>query len=464
MASNARSRQMFYTSTGCRAPAVSFRDAVMTGLAPDGGLYLPVRMPPLPGADSGCDLAGTAFSMARLFVGDDIGDSTLHSICRDAFSFPMPLIELTPGIHVLELFHGPTLAFKDLGARFLARVMSHFAQESRQRLTILVATSGDTGSAVASGFAGIEAIDVVLLYPAGRVSRLQEQQLTTLGGNVTAVAVQGTFDDCQAMVKTMFADREVQSRRPLSSANSINIGRLLPQVFYWVHAWRELGAGRRRPQHLCVPSGNFGNLTAALIARLMGLPVMRIIAGTNANDVVPRYLASGIYAPQAVVQTPANAMDVGNPSNFARILHLLDHSHRRISELVSGIAVTTPEILATVHRVWQEHGYLLDPHSAVGFAALQRFVIGNGDPDALSLLAATAHPAKFSEAIEEATGTFVEIPAALAAALSRSQRVVKLGNRPAELKELLLDQRPGWPEPIAVAATMGRYKYLVKNV
>jgi threonine synthase len=435
---------MRYVSSIRRAPVVSFGEAVRNGLAPDGGLYLPVEIPPLPdevlqpGTRS---LAETAFVLARLFVGDEIAAPDLEAICRDAFSFPIPVVQVNDAIHVLELFHGPTFAFKDLGARFLARVMAHFLCQDAQRLTILVATSGDTGSAVAHGFAGMEGIDVVLLYPSGRVSRLQEQQLTTIGGNVSAVEVAGTFDDCQAMVKAALADAEIQAVRPLSSANSINIARLLPQVFYYVDAWRQLVAGPGRPRLICVPSGNLGNLTGALIARLMGLPVDQIVAGTNANDLLPRYLATRNLDPRPVVRTPASAMDVGNPSNFDRIHNLLGGSHRRISELLRAYSVTSKEILSTINRVHKEHGYLLDPHTAVGYAAIEQFLGESQRTSTPTLLAATAHPGKFAEAIREATGAEVEIPAGLAAAMTMEKQSIAISNAFEDLRELLLEAR-----------------------
>jgi threonine synthase len=434
---------MLYVSSNHRAPAVSFGEAVRNGLAPDGGLYLPVEMPHLPAEvmqpDSNRSLADTAFTLARLFVGHEIAAPELEAICHDAFSFPVPVVQVGGAVHAIELFHGPTFAFKDLGARFLARVMAHLLRRNDQRLTILVATSGDTGSAVAHGFAGMEGIDVVSLYPSGRVSRLQEQQLTTVCGNVTAVEVAGTFDDCQTMVKAALADAEIQALRPLSSANSINIARLLPQVFYYVDAWHHLAAGPGRPRLICVPSGNLGNLTGALIARLMGLPLDQIIAGTNANDLLPRYLATGRYDPQPVVRTPANAMDVGSPSNFNRIHYLLGGSHRRISEMLRAYAVTSEEILSTINRVHQEHGYLLDPHTAVGFAAIEQFADENQEEQAPTLLAATAHPGKFAEAIRAATGAEVEIPAGLAAAMARKKRSIAISNSFNDLRELLLD-------------------------
>jgi threonine synthase len=436
---------MRYLSTRRCAPAVSFSEAVLTGLAPDGGLYLPEQLPPLAPSclepDEASDFGQLAAAIARPFIDGEIDDHTLEQICCDAFSFPVPLVAV--GDHyLLELFWGPTFAFKDFGARFLARVMDHLAGRDGRRLTILVATSGDTGSAVAHGFTGMRAVDVVLLYPSGRVSRLQEQQLTTAGGNVVAVEVDGTFDDCQAMVKAMFADPVVCRHRPLSSANSINIGRLLPQVFYYVDAWRRLAGDRRRTISIVVPSGNFGNVTGALIARLCGLPVAEIVVGTNANDVVPRYLASGVFSPAEAIRTPASAMDVGNPSNFDRILALLGHDHRLVASMLRGYAIATPLILETINQVYREHRYLLDPHSAVGHAALARCEAEQPRSDRVAVCAATAHPAKFSDAITAATGIEVEIPSALAAALTREKLAVAIANRSQELRQILLDTAP----------------------
>ncbi len=433
---------MPYYSTGGKAPVVSFKEAVLAGLAPDGGLYLPTELPRIPDdclePTRNLEFAELAFRLLEPFTDGQIAENALHEICEDAFDFPVEMAKITEELHALELFRGPTFAFKDFGARFLARVMNHFLAGSGRRLTILVATSGDTGSAVAHGFTGMEAIDVVLLYPSGRVSRLQEQQLTTLGGNVSALEVMGSFDDCQNMVKAAFADDEIQRRRPLSSANSINIGRLLPQMTYYVHALRLLSSAFGDTA-LCVPSGNFGNVTGALMARLMGLKTPRIVVGTNANDVVPRYLNTGFYEPRPSVRTPASAMDVGQPSNFDRLMALLGESHEKMREVFRGYVVTTPEMLETIGRVRREHGYLLDPHSAVGYSALERYMAEAGTFESRGFFAATAHPGKFAEAIEEATGEAVEIPDALAEALRREKRAVPIGSRPEELKAFLLD-------------------------
>lgn len=432
-----------YESTSRRAPVVSFRQAVLDGLAPDGGLYMPVEIPPLP--LGWCQLHGlpeVASEVARPLLDGDIADDALATICADAFSFPVPLVPITGGIDALELFWGPTFSFKDLGARFLARLLDHFATRGAGKLTVLVATSGDTGSAVAHGFAGMLAIDVVLLYPSGRVSPLQEKQLTTAGGSVAALEVAGTFDDCQAMVKAAFADRRVREKRPLTSANSINIGRLLAQVFYYVHACALLAAEGREPAFVCVPSGNFGNLTAALLARAMGCPIDRVVAATNANDTVPRYLATGVYAPRPVIETPANAMDVSDPSNFARIRWLFGNQRSLMAEAIHAIAVSTPEMMATIERVRREHGYLLDPHAAAGFAGLERVLAEARRPAETCVLAATAHPGKFGEAIRAATGGEPNLPPALAAVLTKEKHSTVIGNRAEYLVDYLLDTPP----------------------
>lgn len=435
---------MRYISTAGEALPVSFREAVIQGLAPDGGLYLPSELPAMSPELYRRDLSFVerAAGLLSPFTGGEIDDASLAQLCVDAFDFPVELVSLENGaLHVLELFWGPTFAFKDFGARFLARVMNLFASEQGRKLTILVATSGDTGSAVANGFAGMDAIDVVLLYPSGRVSTLQEQQLTTVGGNVEALEVEGAFDDCQAMVKAAFADPEIQARRPLSSANSINIARLLPQMLYYVDAGARLGATAERPMTLCVPSGNYGNVTGALIATLRGLPTRRLIVASNANDVVPQFLATGIFEPREAVSTPANAMDVGNPSNLDRITFLLGGDIERVRDRFVGYSVSTSEILKTIREVRYDTGYLLDPHSAVGFHAIDRYRREHGQPEGPAVFVATAHPAKFGEAICEATDETVEIPEGLAQALRKEKCATKIAATPERLKEYLLDRR-----------------------
>ena len=434
---------MHFYSTNKKAPKVTFREAALKGLAPDGGLYMPEQLPTLP---AGCliqsnkpSFAETAFMMVRPFVGNDIPETDLEAICQDAFSFPVKLSRITKNINTLELFWGPTFAFKDFGARFLARTIDYFARRENRHMTILVATSGDTGSAVAHGFSGMEAVDVVLLYPSGRVSPMQEKQLTTLSGNVSALEVKGTFDDCQSMVKQAFADDELQYHRPLSSANSINIGRLLPQSFYYVYAANQLEVSEASPVYICVPSGNFGNMTGALMAKKMGLPVKHVIVGTNSNDVVPQYLESGKFRPRPAIQTPASAMDVGNPSNFARILDLYDHSYDAIAEEITGYSFSDDRIYQIINDVQTEHGYLLDPHSAVGFGALSSYLSSvNDDGTGPAFFASTAHPGKFSEAILEATGQQIEIPAALAEAMNKEKQATLIDGKYEQLKQYLM--------------------------
>jgi threonine synthase len=434
---------MPYSSTCGRAPVVSFGEAVIRGLAPDGGLYLPVELPDLPAEclDPGAEMsyAERAFRILRRYVDGDVEDHELQRVCTGAFDFPVPLTAVGESVYALELFWGPTFAFKDFGARFLARIIDAMAVRGDRRTTILVATSGDTGSAVAHGFFGMEAVDVVLLYPSGRVSTLQEQQLTTVGGNVVALEVDGTFDDCQRLVKTAFADAEVSERRPLSSANSISIGRLLPQIVYWVDASVRLGGGPDAPAVICVPSGNYGNVTGALIASLTGLAVERLVIGSNANDSVPRYLANGVFEPRATIRTPANAMDVGNPSNLARIRALLGDDIERVRSLFRGYSVSTPEILSTIGDVYRRHGLVLDPHSAVGFEALRRYREEHREVTGPAFFAATAHPAKFAEAIVEATGREVEIPDRLSEALEKKKHAIRIGADFAELRSYLID-------------------------
>src|SRR5689334_23071449 len=361
---------MRYYSTNGRARSVTFREAALRGTAEDGGLFLPERIPTLASEvwERGGDVpfAETAFAVARAFLHEDVADDELRAIVADAFTFAVPLVTLGPSLHVLELFHGPTLAFKDVGARFMARVFARLRRDTDTSLTVLVATSGDTGGAVASGFHNVAGVRVVLLYPAGRVSATQERQMTTLGGNITAIALDGSFDDCQRLVKRALGDAELRGRLALTSANSINIARLMPQVFYYVHAYAQLTSHlsahpRERslpalPVVCAVPSGNFGNLTAGLIARRMGLPIAHFIAATNANAIVPDYLASGIFQPRDSLHTLSSAMDVGDPSNFARMLALYDHHVERMRRDITGYSASDDETLAAMRHIYEWHG------------------------------------------------------------------------------------------------------------
>jgi len=420
--------------------AVSFGEALFESLAPDGGLYTPERLPPLGGrtlqALRGEPFPTVARTLARHLLGGELENDELDRIVTEALDFPIPLTPLDGGIRVLELYHGPTLAFKDVGARFMARTMSR-CRPPGQRLTVLVATSGDTGSAVAHAFRGLAGTRIVVLFPDGQVSPLQERQFSTLGGNVRALAVQGTFDDCQRLAKAAFADRTLAERLPLTSANSINIGRLLPQIFYYFGAWAQLPASDRELV-ICVPSGNFGNLTAGLMARRLGLPVARFVAATNANDVVPEYLASGDYRPRPSLRTISNAMDVGNPSNLARILHLFDGDLDLLRDVLDSSSHDDDSTRACMRDVYRRTGTVLDPHTAVGYLGLVKHLARRVDrPDAVLL--ATAHPAKFGDIVRQAIGVEVPTPDRLAACLQGERRVTPIAPRLEDLKEILLN-------------------------
>ncbi len=431
---------MKYYSTNGRAPLASLETAVVQGLAPDRGLYMPERIPTLP-ADFFRKIGSLSFHEVACRVADalfaeDVPAGKLHQIVCDTLSFPVPLVPVCEGIYSLELFHGPTLAFKDVGARFMARMLRHFNRADE--VHVLVATSGDTGSAVANGFLGVEGIRVHVLYPKGKVSAIQECQFTTLGQNITALEVDGTFDDCQALVKSAFMDPDVNARLSLTSANSINVARFLPQSFYYFHAYAQLQKlGIRGPIVCCVPSGNFGNLCAGLIAKRMGLPIKRFIAANNANDVFYEYLQTGQYEPRASMATYANAMDVGDPSNFARILDLYGHSHPAITADISGAAVVDSEIGETIHLCMKENGYLLDPHGACGFRALSEGLrVGE-----VGFFLETAHPAKFRDTVRRYLPegvTDVDIPERLAAFMKGEKRSVPMTNRFPDFKDYLM--------------------------
>ena len=432
---------MMYYSTGGHAPEATLQQAVIQGLAEDRGLYMPRRIPRLPEGffeeiprRSFQDIACT---VAEAFFGEDVPRDVLHRIVRGTLSFDCPLVPVTDRIAALELFHGPTLAFKDVGARFLARLLAHLTagQADSRPLNVLVATSGDTGSAVANGFLGVEGIHVFVLYPKGKVSPIQECQFTTLGGNITALAVEGVFDDCQALVKLAFLDPELNRALRLTSANSINVARFLPQAFYYFHAyaqWKRLGHPGRPV--ICVPSGNFGNLCAALFSARMGLPVKRFIAANNRNDVFFEYLQTGVYRPRPSVQTLANAMDVGDPSNFARIRDLYGGDWEAIRRDISGFTCTDEQIRAAIDRCLRENGYLLDPHGACGYLALQDGLRA----DETGIFCETAHPAKFRETVEAATGSPVSIPARLQAFMAGEKLAVDLPADFAAFKQYLL--------------------------
>ncbi|MBI2187016.1 MAG: threonine synthase [Acidobacteria bacterium] len=410
-----------WVSTRRASPPVPFIDALFAGTAPDGGLYFPERFEPLPASTldrlGAADLVTIGTAVGTHLLAGDISEQAMHALVGDALDFPIPLVQVTDRIWALELFHGPTLAFKDVGARTQARLLHHFTDGTP--LTILVATSGDTGSAVAQAFYHVPDSRVFVLYPEEQVSDVQEAQMASLGGNITAVAVGGTFDDCQRLVKQAFADDELRKKVWLTPANSINLGRLLPQAFYYFLVAR-LGTHAV----VSVPSGNFGNLTAGLIAKRLGLGIRRFVAATNVNDVVPEYLRTGIYEPRPSVRTVANAMDVGAPSNFERIRALYDDDLDRLRADVIGAAFDDNTVVAEIGRVHREHGYLLDPHGAIAWLGLQRALAA--EPEATGVFLATAHPAKFREVVEPAIGAPVPLPETLAHALARPRHSERL--------------------------------------
>ena len=415
---------MYYSTNG-KAPLATLEKAVVKGLAEDRGLYMPERIERLP--DSFFDRIGemdfheVACAVADAFFGEDIDRDILHSIVRDTLSFDCPAVKVEDNIYSLELFHGPTLAFKDVGARFMARLLGHF--RSGEELNVLVATSGDTGSAVANGFLGVPGIHVYVLYPKGKVSPIQECQFTTLGQNITALEIDGVFDDCQALVKSAFMDEELNSIMRLTSANSINVARFLPQSFYYFWGYAQMKRmGLADNLVVCTPSGNFGNICAGLFAKRMGLPVRRFIAANNANSVFYDFLRTGEYDPRPSVRTIANAMDVGDPSNFARVYDLYGHSHDAVCKDISGATYSDAQIAETIRDVYTRTGYLCDPHGACGYRALAEGLA----PGETGLFCETAHPAKFKDTVESIIGASVSIPDRLAAFMAGKKESVEL--------------------------------------
>jgi len=426
-------------STNDRNNIVSFSEAVVKGIADDGGLFLPLSIPTLPKSFfkemESLSFQDIAHIISKELLKDEISDNDLNKIISGSLDFPVPLVKLDQGLNILELFHGPTLAFKDFGARFMAAMLSHITRDSKENTVILVATSGDTGSAVANGFYGIEGIQVVLLYPSGKVSHIQEQQLTTLDKNVTALEIKGTFDDCQRLVKQAFADNEIKSAIKLSSANSINIARLLPQSFYYHYAYAQL-KDKSKPVIFSVPSGNLGNLTGGLLAKEMGLPVHKFIAAVNANDILPQYLHTGKFVPKPSVQTISNAMDVGNPSNFARIVSMYDNSRERIDGVVFSRSYSNLQTEASIKELFTKYDYVADPHGAVGYAALKDYLSefpGNYN----SIILETAHPAKFSDIVEKIIGKEVNMPDRLAQCMKKDKRSIKISSDFEDFKSFL---------------------------
>ena len=447
---------MKYYSTNGNAPIADLQKAVVKGLAEDRGLYMPEENYTLPKAFindmPSMKFQDIAYNVAQNFFGDDVDGDALQDIVYDTLSFDCPVVKVTENIYALELFHGPTLAFKDVGARFMARLLGYFLRMGSRggtatngMVNVLVATSGDTGSAVANGFLGVEGIRVYVLYPKGKVSPIQECQFTTLGKNITAIEVDGVFDDCQALVKSAFMDEELNKHMKLTSANSINVARFLPQAFYYFNAYARMKAlGLADELVMCVPSGNFGNICSALFGHEMGLPIKRFIAANNANDVFYNYLQTGKYEPKASVQTLANAMDVGDPSNFARILNLYsknnaltpEATHHRITNLISGATYSDEQIKETMRQCYSETGYVLDPHGACGYRALQE----NLKPGEVGVFCETAHPAKFKEKVDDILGIDIEIPARLRAFMEGEKQSVELSKDFADFKAYLMNQ------------------------
>jgi threonine synthase len=433
---------MKYYSTNHSAPIASLKEAVTKGLAADKGLFMPESIKRLPeeffaNIDK-MTLPEMAYEVASAFFGEDVEPATLKQIVSDTLSFDIPLVKVTDSIYSLELFHGPTLAFKDVGARFMARLLGYFIrQEGEKEVNVLVATSGDTGSAVANGFLGVPGIKVYVLYPKGKVSLTQEKQFTTLGQNITALEVDGTFDDCQALVKNAFMDKELNAHMTLTSANSINVARFLPQAFYYFYAYAQLKrAGKADNVVMCVPSGNFGNITAGLFAKRMGLPIKRFIAANNRNDIFLQYLNTGIYTPKPSVATIANAMDVGDPSNFARILALYDNKYEEIKAEISGVSYNDAQIRESMKQTYSEDGYTLDPHGACGMRAL-REMLAEGET---GVFLETAHPAKFSDTVEGAIGAAVVVPEKLKAFMAGKKQSVEISKDFNDLKSYLMSK------------------------
>lgn len=402
---------MKYYSTKGTVEPVSFKEAIFKGLPSDNGLFMPEQIPELPSSFfdriSSMNLPEIGFEVIRPFVDGEIPDNDLKKIIEETLNFEIPLVKIKNGVYSLELFHGPTLAFKDVGARFLARSLSYFTKKEEKKLTVLVATSGDTGSAVANGFYNVPNIEVIILYPSGGVSDFQEQQMTTLGGNITALEVEGTFDDCQKLVKEAFLNKELRTSKNLTSANSINMARLLPQSVYYFYAWAQLSEEEKKNVVFSIPSGNYGNISAGMIAQKMGLPIKHFLACSNSNDTVPMYLWNGNFDPKPSVATISNAMDVGNPSNFVRMLEMSDKSHHKMVDKITGYAYTDESTRATIKRTYALTGYVLDPHGAVGYMGLLDYQKSH---EVAGIVLETAHPIKFNTTVEEETGKVVAMP------------------------------------------------------
>jgi threonine synthase len=433
---------LHYYSLQHKAPKVDFRTATIQGQAPDGGLYFPESIPQLPAAVlsnlAGISREALAYEVIRPFVGETIPSAELQRIVTETINFPIPLKHVHDGIYALELFHGPTLAFKDIGARFMSRCLGYFARDEKQPITVLVATSGDTGGAVASGFHNVEGVRVVILYPSGKVSSVQEKQLTTFGDNIHALEVDGNFDDCQQLVKRAFKDTGLTSQLFLTSANSINVARWLPQQFYYFFAlqqWKE-----NQPPVFSVPSGNFGNICAGIMAWKAGLPVRHFIAACNANDVVPRFLETGDYQPRTAIPTISNAMDVGDPSNFVRILEIIGNDRTMLKTILSSYRTSDQRTRELIRTMYQQHAYLPDPHGAVGFDALGNWI--QQHPDHKGIVLETAHPIKFLDVVEPVIGQPVPVPASIEETLTKTKNATPIASDYEALKDYLVNSNP----------------------
>jgi threonine synthase len=430
---------MKYYSTNKQSSLVDFKEAAIRGQAPDKGLYFPETIPQVEKkVIDGIEKLSNeeiAFNVIRPYIGDTIPDEKLFQIVTETVNFPIPLVKVNDAISSLELFHGPTLAFKDVGARFMSRCLGYFLKGEDRKVTVLVATSGDTGGAVANGFYDVEGIEVVILYPSGKVSPVQEKQLTALGKNIHALEIDGTFDDCQQMVKQAFTDAELNQKLFLTSANSINVARWLPQQFYYFFAYKQW-ADKDHPPVISVPSGNFGNICAGILANQSGLPVNHFIAACNVNDIVSDYLDTEILKPKQAVPTLSNAMDVGNPSNFVRILEIFHHQFPELKNKLSSYSISDDDTVATIKEVYEQTNYLLDPHGAVGYLALEKYLTAN--PSAKGIFLETAHPVKFPDAVEKITRKKIELPLSIKDIMTQAKKSTKMKAEYIDLKNYLL--------------------------
>ena len=429
---------MKFYSLNNTAPEVSFDIAVINGIAPDKGLYFPEEIMPLPSSFfekiESLSNEEIAFTAIQQFVSGIVPDNVLKDILKEVLDFEFPIVEITPNIGTLELFHGPTMAFKDVGARFMAQCLGYFSRSTKNEVTVLVATSGDTGGAVANGFLGVEGVKVVILYPSGKVSDIQERQLTTLGQNITALEVDGTFDDCQAMVKNAFLDKELLTEMKLTSANSINVARWLPQLFYFLFAYKQ-AKSKGKEIIFSVPSGNFGNICAGLVAQRLGMPVRHFIAATNVNDTVPKFMATREYNPKSSTATISNAMDVGDPSNFIRIRHLFEDNFEELQKNLSSYSFDDNQTKEALKEIYNINGYIADPHGAVGYLGLKKYQ--SLHPNTYGIFLETAHPVKFLDIVEETLSEKLEIPAQIQKVMGKTKKSIKISSYK-DLKNFLL--------------------------